>query len=113
MGAMFNLSLAYRNGTGTSADDQAYFEWTGRAARAGHARAMFNLALAYEEGVLAPNRTRCAISNGPAKRRRPDTQGRCSIWRWPMNGVKAPIRDVVRYFEWTRKAAECRITRRR
>ena len=48
---MFNLALAYRNGTGTAADDQAYFEWTRRAARAGHARAMFNLALAYEEGI--------------------------------------------------------------
>jgi len=51
---MHNLALTYLGGEGTAADPVQYFEWTKKAAGAGHAKAMYNLALAYLMGVGIP-----------------------------------------------------------
>jgi len=102
---MFNVGLAYKNGTGVAVDERAAFEWYRRAAEEGLAGAQYNVAVLYEAGrgvsadpLAAFEWFRRAAESGNA-----DAQYSLGFCYEDGRGVDADPRKAL---EWYRRAAD-------
>lgn len=105
LAAMFNLSVCYERGAGTTKDPQAAFSWLTKSAEGGYNLAMHNLAVAYATGQGTPKDQQAAFRWMKASAEAGDSSSYYPLACKYAFGTGTPV-DLVQALAWARKAAQ-------
>lgn len=105
LAAMFNLSVCYGQGAGTTKDPQVAFSWLTKAAEGGYNLAMHNLAVAYATGEGTPKDQQAAFRWMKASAEAGDPSSYYPLACKYAFGTGTPV-DLVQALDWARKAAQ-------